>query len=47
MGKKSKKEGIYVYVWASQVTRVVKNPPINAGDARDMDSIPESGDPWE
>ena len=37
---------MYMY-GASQVTRVVKNPPINAGDARDMDSIPESGDPWE
>ena len=28
---------------ASQVTLVVKNPPANAGDARDVDSIPESG----
>ena len=27
----------------SQVAQVVKNPPANAGDARDMDSIPGSG----
>ena len=28
---------------ASQVVLVVKNPPANAGDARDMGSIPGSG----
>ena len=28
---------------ASQVTLVVKNPPANAGDIRDADSIPRSG----
>ena len=28
---------------ASQVTLVVKNPPANAGDARDSGSIPGSG----
>ena len=28
---------------ASQVGSVVKNPPANAGDARDVTSIPESG----
>ena len=27
----------------SQVALVVKNPPANAGDARDAGSIPESG----
>ena len=27
----------------SQVVLVVKNPPANAGDIRDMGSIPESG----
>ena len=27
-------------LWASQVVLVVKNPPTNAGDARDMGSIP-------
>ena len=27
---------------ASQVTLVVKNPPANAGDIRDTDSIPRS-----
>ena len=26
-------------VWASQVALQVKNPPANAGDARDIDSI--------
>ena len=29
--------------WASQVVLVVKNPPANAGDIRDMGSIPGSG----
>ena len=28
---------------ASQVVLVVKNPPANAGDTRDMGSIPEQG----
>ena len=32
-----------IYVWASQVALVVKNPPANAGDARDMGSIPGWG----
>ena len=29
--------------WASQVALVVKNPPANAGDIRDMGSTPGSG----
>ena len=29
--------------WAFQVVLVVKNPPANAGDIRDMGSIPGSG----
>ena len=29
---------------ASQVAPVVKNPPANAGDSRDVGSIPESGE---
>ena len=29
-----------VNLWASQVALVVKNPPINAGDIRDMGLIP-------
>ena len=29
--------------WASQISPVVKNPPANEGDARDMGSIPGSG----
>ena len=31
------------YFWASQVAPVVKNLPANAGDIRDMGSIPGSG----
>ena len=30
-------------IWASQVVLVVKNLPANAGDTRDVGSIPESG----
>ena len=30
-------------LWASQMVIVVKNPPANAGDIRDMDSVPGSG----
>ena len=30
-------------VWASYVALVVKNPPANAGDARDVGSIPGLG----
>ena len=32
----------YVWVWASQVALAVKNPPANAGDMRDVGSIPGS-----
>ena len=31
------------FVWAFQVMLVVKNPPANAGDVRDVGSIPGSG----
>ena len=31
-----------LYLWASQVALVVKNPPANAGNIRDMGSIPGS-----
>ena len=31
------------YIWASQVALVVKNESVNAGDIRDVGSIPESG----
>ena len=34
-------------IWASQVALVVKNPPANTGDIRDVGSIPESEDPLE
>ena len=37
----------YMHIWASQVALVVKNPPANARDLRDLCSIPESGRfPW-
>ena len=35
--------GLYVEVWAFQVTPVAKNLPPNAGDIRDTNSIPGSG----
>ena len=31
------------FLWAPQVALVVKNPPANAGDIRDMGSTPGSG----
>ena len=34
-----------MYIWASQVALVVKNPPANAEDIRDRDSIPGAGRP--
>ena len=34
---------MYIQSWASQVALVVKNPPANAGQARNVDSIPGSG----
>ena len=33
--------------WTSQFVLVVKNPPANAGDIRDVGSIPGSGRPLE
>ena len=33
----------YEYCWASQVALVLKNPPTNAADRRDVGSIPGSG----
>ena len=32
-----------LYLWASQVALVVKNPPANAGNIRDVGSIPGLG----
>ena len=32
-----------MYMWASQVMLVVKNPPANAGDTRNLGSIPGLG----
>ena len=34
---------VHQYLWASQVALVVKNLPANAGDIRDVGSIPGSG----
>ena len=34
---------IYIYIWASQVVLVIKNPPTNARDMRDLGSIPGMG----
>ena len=34
---------LLLYSWASQVALVVKNPPANAGDVRDLGSIPGLG----
>ena len=33
----------HTLIWASQVALVVKNPLANAGDMRNMGSVPESG----
>ena len=33
----------FFFFWTSQVVRVVKNPPDNAEDIRDVGSIPGSG----
>ena len=38
-----KKKKILAFIWASQVALVVKNPPANTGDTRDMDLIPGLG----
>ena len=39
----AKTKALTYNIWASQVALVVKKPPANAGDARDMGSIPECG----
>ena len=36
-----------MWIWASQVALVVKNPPANAGDVRDVGLVPGSEDPLE
>ena len=33
----------HTQIWASRVALLIKNPPDNAGDVRDMGSIPGSG----
>ena len=42
-----KKNGSLFNIWASHVVLVVKNLPANAGDIRDMGSIPGWEDPLE
>ena len=37
----------YAYMKASQVALVIQNPPADAGDIRDMGSIPGWEDPLE
>ena len=37
----------YIFIWASQVALVVKNPPANAGNIRDTGSILSQEDPVE
>ena len=39
--------GDYILLRASQVALVVKNPPANVGDIRDVGSILGLEDPWE
>ena len=39
--------GCYSTYWASQVSLVVKNPPVNAGDSRDVGLISGSKDSLE
>ena len=34
---------VCAYIWASQVALVVKNPPANSGDVRDVGLVPGSG----
>ena len=36
-----------ILIWVSQVVLVIKNHPVNAGDSRDVGSIPGSEDPLE
>ena len=43
MGRKPKKEGIYVYIWGFQLALVVKNTLVSARDRGGMGSIPGSG----
>ena len=49
MPTKKKNPDIYLYTsyQASEAALVVKNPPANAGDVRDLGSIPGSEDPLE
>ena len=43
LGLTNYKLALTIYLWASQIVLVVKNLPANAGDIRDMGSIPGSG----
>ena len=37
----------WTFIWASQVVLVINNPPANAGDIRNADSILGGEDPLE
>ena len=41
--KQNKTKNFFKWTWVSRVALVVKNPPANAGDARDMSLIPGLG----
>ena len=41
--KQKNKKKLFKWTWVSRVALVVKNPPANAGDARDMSLIPGLG----
>ena len=45
MWERNPKKSAYMPMWASQLVLVVKNAPANAGDGRDMDSVPAEEDP--
>ena len=38
-----KRHSTYIFLETSQMAQVVKNPPANAGDPKDVGSIPGSG----
>ena len=45
MWEKNPKKSAYMSMWASQLVLGVKNTSANAGDGRDMDSVPAEEDP--
>ena len=43
LSEKHNETSLYTATWASQMVLVVKNPPANARDVRDVGSIPGLG----